>query len=143
MAKQYKSILESLLEDLERQGKKGYKLNFTDDRMVMNLPPEARPPRKYDVNQGLQEIGGPPDILQESPYDQDPSEKNLKLMPSSTIANAIYYPEIQYLIVSFKSGSSYSYEDVPFAVMEKWERAPSAGSFFYYNIRKSFAYQKV
>jgi len=74
MAKQNKGILESLLDELEKQGKKGYKLNFTDDRMVMNLPPEARPPRKYDVNQGLQEI---------------------------------------------------------------------SGSFFYYNIRKSFAYQKV
>ena len=37
----------------------------------------------------------------------------LSLPPSSTIQTATYYPKKKYLTVSFKSGSTYSYDDVP------------------------------
>lgn len=67
----------------------------------------------------------------------------LELPPSSTIQTATYWPSRQYLTVSFKSGSTYSYNDVPFKVVVAWRMAPSAGSFFYYNIRTSFRYQKI
>lgn len=67
----------------------------------------------------------------------------LELPPSSTIQTATYWPSRQYLTVSFKSGSTYSYDDVPFKVMVAWKLAPSAGSFFYYNIRTTFKYQKI
>jgi hypothetical protein len=67
----------------------------------------------------------------------------LELPPSSTIQTATYWPGRQYLTVSFKSGHTYSYDDVPFKVMVAWKMAPSAGSFFYYNIRTSFRYQKI
>ncbi len=67
----------------------------------------------------------------------------LRLPPSSTIQTATYYPDKDYLTVSFKSGGQYSYQDVPMEVVGAWMRASSAGSHFYYNIRTSFRYQKV
>ena len=67
----------------------------------------------------------------------------LSLPPSSTIQTATYYPKKQYLTVSFKSGSTYSYDDVPFKVIMAWRLAPSAGSFFYYKIRTIYDYRKI
>lgn len=67
----------------------------------------------------------------------------LSLPPSSTIQTATYWKKKKYLTVSFKSGSTYSYDDVPFNVIMAWRLAPSAGSFFYYNIRTKFDYRKV
>lgn len=67
----------------------------------------------------------------------------LELPPSSTIQTATYWPSRQYLTVSFKSGHTYSYDEVPFQVMVAWKLAPSAGSFFYYNIRMTYRYRKI
>lgn len=67
----------------------------------------------------------------------------LSLPPSSTIQTATYFPKQKYLTVSFKSGSTYGYTDVPYNVVMAWRLAPSAGSHFYYNIRTKFDYQKV
>jgi hypothetical protein len=84
----------------------------------------------------------------QNPQPQDTEQATLQsftleLPPSSTIQTATYWPSRQYLTVSFKSGSTYSYDDVPFKVMVAWKMAPSAGSFFYYNIRTTFRYQKI
>jgi hypothetical protein len=67
----------------------------------------------------------------------------LELPPSSTIQTATYWPGRQYLTVSFKSGHTYSYDGVLFQVMVAWKLAPSAGSFFYYNIRMTYRYRKI
>jgi len=67
----------------------------------------------------------------------------LELPPSSTIQTATYWPSRQYLTVSFKSGHTYSYDEVPFKVMVAWKMAPSAGSFFYRNIRMTYVYRKI
>jgi hypothetical protein len=67
----------------------------------------------------------------------------LSLPPSSTIQTATYWPKQKYLTVSFKSGQTYSYDDVPYNVIMAWRLAPSAGSHFYYNIRTKFNYRKI
>lgn len=67
----------------------------------------------------------------------------LSLPPSSTIQTATYYPKKRYLTVSFKSGSTYSYDSVPYNIMMAWRLSPSAGSYFYYNIRTKFNYRKI
>lgn len=67
----------------------------------------------------------------------------VSLPPSSTIQSATYWPKKQLLQVSFKSGSTYKYDDVPMTTVKMWMMAASAGSWFYYNIRTSYAYQKV
>jgi hypothetical protein len=67
----------------------------------------------------------------------------LTLPPSTNIQSAYYEPPEQKLTCSFKSGSSYVYSNVPFATIKAWMLASSAGSYHYYNIRKSFAYSKL
>lgn len=74
---------------------------------------------------------------------KDKENQQLNLPASTTIQAAAYSPEREYLIVSFKSGHTYDYTDVPLSLILKWEEALSAGSFFYYNIRLSFKYRKL
>jgi hypothetical protein len=64
----------------------------------------------------------------------------LSLSPSSTIQAAIYYPDTGRLEVSFKSGGLYTYDSVPFDLVQEWQKAASAGSFFYHNIRLGYRY---
>lgn len=71
------------------------------------------------------------------------NENSLHLHQSSTIQSAIYWEEKQLLHVSFKSGSSYTYNGVPPEVIDQFEGASSHGSYFYYNIRMSYSYHKV
>lgn len=67
----------------------------------------------------------------------------LQVKPSSTIQSAAYWTNRKYLVVSFKSGHTYSYDGVPLETILAWEQAGSAGSFFYYNIRMNFSYSKL
>ena len=67
----------------------------------------------------------------------------VRLPQSSTIQQAAYWPDKQYLVVSFKSGHTYDYQQVPVDRVLAWEGAASAGSFFYYNIRMKFKYSKL
>ena len=71
------------------------------------------------------------------------SHFTLTLPASSTIQTASYWPKKQLLQVSFKSGSTYQYEDVPLITVKFWMAASSAGSWFYYNIRTSYEYRKI
>jgi len=73
----------------------------------------------------------------------DSRNKQIQLPASSTIQQAAYWRERQYLVVSFKSGHSYDYSGVELLKMLQWEQAASAGSFFYKNIRMSYPYRKL
>lgn len=62
---------------------------------------------------------------------------------SSNLLYVEYVEDIEYLFVSFKSGTTYSYTDVPKEVVDNLMSASSKGSYFYYNIRTSYDYQKI
>lgn len=146
MAKGYTSIFEKLVEELEGQGQKHYRMTLDQDRAVFNLPPEMKMPTIGAQEASLAPRGGQavykPNIR--VPGGQDgKSNKQLKLPASSTIQSAAYFPNREYLLVSFKSGATYSYDDVPIEIVLAWEGAASAGSWFYYNIRTRFRYQKI
>lgn len=66
----------------------------------------------------------------------------LKLRPSMCIASAAYWRSRNYLLVNFVKGGCYSYSAVDRNTIELWQYADSAGSFFYYNIRMNFRYQR-
>ncbi len=84
------------------------------------------------------------DDLKTDKYDvSGKTTAQLELKASSTIQQAAYFPTKQYLVVGFKNGGSYSYDGVGEDIIESWQAADSAGSFFYYNIRMSFKYQKL
>lgn len=79
-----------------------------------------------------------------SPGDQKYIGTNaqLQLPNSSNIQSAAYWPKQQLLLVAFKSGSTYSYSNVPLNTVLLWEKAPSAGKFHYHNIRMNYPYQR-
>lgn len=147
MPKSYTSILQKLVEEAEGQGQKHYRLTINDDRAEFGLPPALRSAPKGFEQAKLDGFGGSSGQIQPSTRKvggrTGTENKQLQLPSSSTIQSAAYFPDKQYLLVSFKSGATYSYNGVPVDTVFAWEEAASAGSWFYYNIRMSFRYQKM
>lgn len=147
--KSYKTILDELGELYKKEGHSYYSASIVDDKVNFGLPPIKKifytnnpnvsrnsqnevPPKEN--NEGSSEEDRP---------QKDGKKKQLKLPKSSTIQAAAYWPNKQYLVVSFKSGATYGYDDVPKLTIDLWQTASSAGSWFYYNIRLSYKYQKL
>jgi lysyl-tRNA synthetase class 2 len=63
-------------------------------------------------------------------------------MPSSVIRTYSYDAKRGRLDIEFVSGESYSYFDVPEAVVSAFGRAFSKGRFFQTHIRDKFAYRR-
>ncbi len=129
----------SIIEQLQEEYKESYNIaSFKDDKVNFGFT-------KLQLEQFTLPVGGrtkqKPDLDQDEKFDD--ANAQLSVRPSSTIQSAAYFTKKQYLVVSFKSGHTYSYSDVPVDVVRRWEKASSAGSFFYYNIRTAFNYQKM
>jgi len=62
---------------------------------------------------------------------------------SSNIVKTQYDTLTKKLIVEFKHGGSYIYDDVPHQIYTQFRLAPSQGSFFSKNISKTFKYKKA
>lgn len=147
MARPFKTIFDELAELFEKEGHpKRYSATFnSSDKIDFGIPSLNESYKKSDaVMKQLNQIP----IGKKNPEDPTPApdkeqSKQLKLPPSSTIQSAAYWPTKEYLLVSFKSGHTYSYSDVPALTIEFWQAASSAGSWFYYNIRMSYKYQKM
>ncbi len=145
MAREFKTILDEVAEMFEKQGHSFHRASLSDDRIDFGMP---------KIKQEFAESQAMVSRLNNLPVDgrktQDPTvppnnekSKQLKLKPSSTIQSAAYWPTKEYLLVSFKSGHTYSYEAVPRLTVDFWQAASSCGSFFYHNIRMSYNYQKM
>lgn len=144
MAKKQVSY-ESVLEQLQEEYGESYRTDFKDDRAWFNMPdfsPELTKAQQETYNKP---VGGRTRDRIQAGDGKQFSDQNtqLSLKSSSTIQAAAYFTKKEYLVVSFKSGHTYSYSDVPVSVVRRWESAASAGSYFYYNIRTSFSYQKM
>lgn len=62
---------------------------------------------------------------------------------SSNIVKTQYDTLTKKLIVEFKHGGSYVYDDVPHQIYTQFRMAPSQGAFFSKNISKTFKYKKA
>ena len=62
---------------------------------------------------------------------------------SSNLKNSTYNVDTKELVVEFKKGGQYSYEDVPISIFTKMRMAESQGSYFSKNISKSYKYKKL
>lgn len=62
---------------------------------------------------------------------------------SSNIVRTEYDTLSKKLLVKFKHGGSYVYDDVPHQIYTQFRLAPSQGSFFSKNISKTFKYKKA
>lgn len=146
MTKIYNSVLEEIQDFLD-----SYKaVNFTvrsRSKSLLSGEPIMEPPNKNlekDASFNIRAGGKYSGKLNASGDGMVQLDSfTVRLPPSSTIQTATYWPQDVYLTVSFKSGHTYEYNEVPMKVIKAWMLASSAGSFFYYNIRTSFQYHKV
>lgn len=146
MAKLVKPIeFESILDQLHREYGESYRSAFKADKASFSLPEDLEPLTKAEQSAFNLPVGGRTrDKIQAGDAKQfSDADTQLSLKSSSTIQAAAFWPSRKYLVVSFKSGHTYSYDGVTTEVVRHWEQAGSAGSFFYYNIRTSFSYQKM
>ena len=47
------------------------------------------------------------------------------------------------MLIEFHGGGIYSYDEVPFALIEEFRQAPSKGKFFHAKVKGKFAYKKL
>jgi len=74
----------------------------------------------------------------------DHNDIKMQNVDSSSLAKVGYDPDYSVLKVQFKnSGEFYIYFDVPQSTYAELLNAESIGSYFYYNVRTSFEYEKV
>ena len=92
---------------------------------------------KYTKKSSKEEVGR----AMKNPILQDKLESPIEL-DSSNLDEVRYYPDDEMLYVQFKSNAVYRYHKVPRKVFIALLKADSHGSFFYYNIRTSFKYER-
>ena len=69
--------------------------------------------------------------------------KIINEIDSSTITKTTYDTETKDLVVEFKGGMRYQYNEVPHAVYTKFRMAESQGKYFSSDIAKKFKYTKL
>lgn len=62
---------------------------------------------------------------------------------SSNLSSCAYDADSQDLEVTFQSGETYRYLSVPESVWHGLKHAPSAGGYFYRQIRNTFTFEQV
>ena len=97
--------------------------------------------KKIEVKQAISQRGRTHPM--EAPLPGMPQTAQTVLVESTTIKKFKYYIRTRILRVWFVNGGSYKYYEVPQSVVLLFAQAQSKGSFFYYNIRKSYRYKKV
>jgi hypothetical protein len=69
--------------------------------------------------------------------------KIINEIDSSTIVKTTYDTESKDLVVEFKGGMKYRYDEVPHAVYTKFRMSESQGKYFSTDIAKKFKYTKL
>jgi hypothetical protein len=69
--------------------------------------------------------------------------KILNEVQSSNLVRTEYDTESKLLVVEFKNGTKYEYENVPHQLYTQFRMAPSQGSFFSSKISKTHKYKKL
>ena len=69
--------------------------------------------------------------------------KIINEIDSSNLTRTEYDTETKKLIIDFKNGMKYEYDEVPHAIYTKFRKSDSQGKFFITEISKKFKYKKV
>lgn len=69
--------------------------------------------------------------------------KIINEIDSTTIIKSTYDTESNEMVVEFKNGTQYKYDEVPHAIYTKFRMAESQGKFFSSDIAKKFKYTKL
>jgi hypothetical protein len=69
--------------------------------------------------------------------------KIINEVDSSNLAKTEYDTETSKLVVEFKNGVKYEYDEVPHKIYTQFRMAESQGKYFNLNISKTYKYKKV
>jgi hypothetical protein len=69
--------------------------------------------------------------------------KIINEIDSTTIIKSTYDTESKEMMVEFKNGTKYQYQEVPHSIYTKFRMAESQGKFFSNDIAKKFKYSKL
>jgi len=69
--------------------------------------------------------------------------KIINEIKSSNIVKTEYDTSTSELVVEFKTGVRYQYDNVPHSMYTKFRMSESQGSFFHKNISKKYKYKKI
>jgi len=69
--------------------------------------------------------------------------KIINKIESSNLAETEYDTSTKKLVVEFKNGHKYEYDDVPHQLYTQFRLSESHGSFFNKNIAKTYKYKKL
>jgi hypothetical protein len=69
--------------------------------------------------------------------------KIINEVDSSNLAKTEYDIETSKLVVEFKNGAKYEYDEVPHKIYTQFRMAESQGKYFNLNISKTYKYKKV
>lgn len=99
---------------------------------------------------GTVDLGKAEQDMVDDEDEQDPptrrptvAAREVAVKPSSNIAGALYDDSTLGLWVTFHSGRTYRYADVPRELVDEWERARSTGEFFGAAIKNGFAVERI
>lgn len=69
--------------------------------------------------------------------------KIINEVDSSNLSKTEYDTETSKLVVEFKNGAKYEYDDVPHKIYTQFRMSESQGKYFNLNISKTYKYKKV
>jgi hypothetical protein len=69
--------------------------------------------------------------------------KIINEVDSSNLSKTEYDTETSKLVVEFKNGAKYEYDEVPHKIYTQFRMAESQGKYFNLNISKTYKYKKV
>ena len=81
-------------------------------------------------------------VEQENTMNQNTKLESIVISESSTIAKVEYDNLLSRMLVTFKSGSTYQYVDVPHKVFDELVSAESAGRYFAANVKGKYEFLK-
>lgn len=69
-------------------------------------------------------------------------KETFRFRGSSNLDEATYDPDTQELIITFQSGDTYIYSNVPAETYDGLTKTGSAGAYFHRHIRDSYSYER-
>ena len=69
--------------------------------------------------------------------------KIINEIDSTTIIKSVYDTESKEMVVEFKNGTKYEYDEVPHQIYTQFRMSESQGKFFSSKISKAFKFKKV
>jgi curved DNA-binding protein CbpA len=131
--------------------KKAYKLQIfqwhPDRAKLNNLNPEEATVKSQEINKAFEYLKNTYAQF-DSEFEKDASDFSINWdvrlrVESSNLDWVEYYHKLRILIVAFRTGGIYFYEDVPELIYNELIHSPSKGKYLHKNIAYRYPYHKL